>query len=391
SATSSPPPSAVPWIAATTGFEQFSIVSTTCGSHGFCGGLPNSVMSAPAKKVCPSQAMTTAFTLSSPSASAIASTRPWRTGVESAFTGGLFDSTISTSPCLRVEIGLVMALSITSSMSHLRPGRYGAADTVASGGTEPLVHGASGRGDEHGRTRGTQDARAQASDEGNQAQREGGRAECGPAHRKRRPADDPRRRPDVACRRTDLCGVGADGAGGPRERSRRAGADEGRASAAGRKAHRLGARHFRRILPGRGGVARDPRDSGAADAGHPHHPQGASGADERIPAAGRDRCAGGDLGRVRRLVPAQPDSHRERMKARVFITLKPGVLDPQGKAIHHALEGLGFSGVNDVRAGKLIELDLAEGTKDSEIEDMCRKLLANTVIENFRIERLQDA
>jgi phosphoribosylformylglycinamidine synthase len=79
------------------------------------------------------------------------------------------------------------------------------------------------------------------------------------------------------------------------------------------------------------------------------------------------------------------------MKARVFITLKPGVLDPQGKAIHHALEGLGFSGVNDVRAGKLIELDVAEGTTDSDLEDMCRKLLANTVIENFRIERLRDA
>ena len=79
------------------------------------------------------------------------------------------------------------------------------------------------------------------------------------------------------------------------------------------------------------------------------------------------------------------------MKARVFVTLKNGVLDPQGKAIHHALEGLGFGGVNDVRAGKLIELDLAAGTQDSEIEDMCRKLLANTVIENFRIERLQDA
>jgi phosphoribosylformylglycinamidine synthase subunit PurS len=75
------------------------------------------------------------------------------------------------------------------------------------------------------------------------------------------------------------------------------------------------------------------------------------------------------------------------MKARIFITLKPGVLDPQGRAIHHALEGLGFSGVNDVRAGKLIELDVDEGTKDSVIEAMCRKLLANTVIENFRIER----
>jgi phosphoribosylformylglycinamidine synthase subunit PurS len=79
------------------------------------------------------------------------------------------------------------------------------------------------------------------------------------------------------------------------------------------------------------------------------------------------------------------------MKARVFVTLKPGVLDPQGKAIHHALEGLGFSGVNDVRAGKLIELDLADSIVDSDIEDMCRKLLANTVIENFRIERLENA
>ena len=75
------------------------------------------------------------------------------------------------------------------------------------------------------------------------------------------------------------------------------------------------------------------------------------------------------------------------MKVRVLVTLKHGVLDPQGKAIHHALEGLGFAGVNDVRAGKLIELDLADDVLDSEIEEMCRKLLANTVIENFRIER----
>ncbi|QAY78413.1 phosphoribosylformylglycinamidine synthase subunit PurS [Sphingosinicella sp. BN140058] len=75
------------------------------------------------------------------------------------------------------------------------------------------------------------------------------------------------------------------------------------------------------------------------------------------------------------------------MKTRVYVTLKNGVLDPQGKAIHHALEGLGFSGINDVRAGKLIELDLAESVSDEEIESMCRKLLANTVIENFRIER----
>jgi phosphoribosylformylglycinamidine synthase subunit PurS len=79
------------------------------------------------------------------------------------------------------------------------------------------------------------------------------------------------------------------------------------------------------------------------------------------------------------------------MKARVFITLKPGVLDPQGKAVHHALEGLGFAGVQDVRAGKLIELELADGTSDTDIEAMCRKLLANTVVENFRIERSENA
>ncbi len=76
------------------------------------------------------------------------------------------------------------------------------------------------------------------------------------------------------------------------------------------------------------------------------------------------------------------------MKARVFVTLKPGVLDPQGRAIHHALEGLGFDGISDVRAGKLIELELADATSDGDIEAMCRKLLANTVIENFTIERV---
>ena len=75
------------------------------------------------------------------------------------------------------------------------------------------------------------------------------------------------------------------------------------------------------------------------------------------------------------------------MKTRVYVTLKNGVLDPQGKATHHALEGLGFAGVNDVRAGKLIELDLEEGVSEDDVEARCRKLLANTVIENFRIER----
>jgi phosphoribosylformylglycinamidine synthase len=75
------------------------------------------------------------------------------------------------------------------------------------------------------------------------------------------------------------------------------------------------------------------------------------------------------------------------MKTRIYVTLKNGVLDPQGKAIHHALEGLGFSGVNDARAGKMIELDLAANVSDEDVEAMCRKLLANTVIENYRIER----
>lgn len=74
------------------------------------------------------------------------------------------------------------------------------------------------------------------------------------------------------------------------------------------------------------------------------------------------------------------------MKARVTVSLKPGVLDPQGRAIAHALEGLGFSGVTDVRVGKLIELELADGTSKAEVEDMARQLLANTVIESFRVE-----
>ncbi|UYY59458.1 phosphoribosylformylglycinamidine synthase subunit PurS [Sphingomonas sp. S2-65] len=76
------------------------------------------------------------------------------------------------------------------------------------------------------------------------------------------------------------------------------------------------------------------------------------------------------------------------MKLRIFVTLKNGVLDPQGKAIQHALSGLGFDGVDDVRAGKLFELDVADTTSDAAVDEMCRKLLANTVIENYRIERL---
>ncbi len=77
------------------------------------------------------------------------------------------------------------------------------------------------------------------------------------------------------------------------------------------------------------------------------------------------------------------------MKARVTVTLKNGVLDPQGKAIQGALKSLGFEGVDDVRQGKLIELELATADRaeaEAEVTDMCEKLLANTVIENYRIE-----
>jgi len=75
------------------------------------------------------------------------------------------------------------------------------------------------------------------------------------------------------------------------------------------------------------------------------------------------------------------------MKTRIYVTLKSGVLDPQGKAIQHALDGLGFSGIGDVRQGKLIELEHDESVSDADLDGMCRKLLANTVIENYRIER----
>lgn len=77
------------------------------------------------------------------------------------------------------------------------------------------------------------------------------------------------------------------------------------------------------------------------------------------------------------------------MKIRVHVSLKPGVLDPQGRAVHHALEGMGFDGVHDVRVGRVIELDVADATTDAALDDMCRKLLANMVIENYRIEKLE--
>ncbi|WP_138934361.1 phosphoribosylformylglycinamidine synthase subunit PurS [Roseovarius arcticus] len=76
------------------------------------------------------------------------------------------------------------------------------------------------------------------------------------------------------------------------------------------------------------------------------------------------------------------------MKARVHIMLKTGVLDPQGEAVRHALGSLGFDGVNSVRQGKVIELDLKDGTDEATIKDMCERLLANTVIESYRVEIL---
>ncbi len=79
------------------------------------------------------------------------------------------------------------------------------------------------------------------------------------------------------------------------------------------------------------------------------------------------------------------------MKARVTVMLKNGVLDPQGKAVHHALTTLGFDGVDAVRQGKVIELDLTEtdaAKAEKTVGEMCEKLLANMVIESYSIEIL---
>ncbi|MCZ8153072.1 MAG: phosphoribosylformylglycinamidine synthase subunit PurS [Rhodobacteraceae bacterium] len=79
------------------------------------------------------------------------------------------------------------------------------------------------------------------------------------------------------------------------------------------------------------------------------------------------------------------------MKARVTVMLKNGVLDPQGEAVRHALGTLGFAGVEGVRQGKVIELDLAESDRakaEADVKAMCDKLLANTVIESYRVEIL---
>jgi phosphoribosylformylglycinamidine synthase len=80
------------------------------------------------------------------------------------------------------------------------------------------------------------------------------------------------------------------------------------------------------------------------------------------------------------------------LKARVHITLKTGVLDPQGKAIAHALGSLGFAGVENVRQGKYIEIDLADTDATaarSRVESMCQRLLANTIVEDYKVELIR--
>ncbi|MFK7876663.1 MAG: phosphoribosylformylglycinamidine synthase subunit PurS [Paracoccaceae bacterium] len=76
------------------------------------------------------------------------------------------------------------------------------------------------------------------------------------------------------------------------------------------------------------------------------------------------------------------------MKARVHVMLKTGVLDPQGEAVRHALGALGFDGVQAVRQGKVMDLDLADGATKEQVKEMCEKLLANTVIESYQIEMM---
>ncbi|MBL3704531.1 phosphoribosylformylglycinamidine synthase subunit PurS [Sulfitobacter sp. BDSS02] len=76
------------------------------------------------------------------------------------------------------------------------------------------------------------------------------------------------------------------------------------------------------------------------------------------------------------------------MKARIHVMLKNGVLDPQGEAVHHALGSMGFDGVQGVRQGKVIELDLDDSATEAQVGEMCEKLLANTVIESYQIEMI---
>ena len=80
------------------------------------------------------------------------------------------------------------------------------------------------------------------------------------------------------------------------------------------------------------------------------------------------------------------------MKVSVIITLKKDLLDPQGKIIHQTLDGMGFEGINEVRQGKYFEIDIKENEKEKsteKVEEMCKKLLANLVIENYKIIKSQ--
>ena len=79
------------------------------------------------------------------------------------------------------------------------------------------------------------------------------------------------------------------------------------------------------------------------------------------------------------------------MKVRILVRLKPGVLDPQGRAVHHSLDHMGFEGVEDVRIGRMIEMEVADGTDDATLNKMCEQLLANMVIEDFVIEKMEPA
>jgi phosphoribosylformylglycinamidine synthase len=77
------------------------------------------------------------------------------------------------------------------------------------------------------------------------------------------------------------------------------------------------------------------------------------------------------------------------VKAKIHVTLKPGILDPQGKAIEHALDSLGFNNTGNVRVGKYMEVDVNETDKvkaDAAVKSMCEKLLANTIVEEYRYE-----
>jgi len=132
--------------------------------------------------------------------------------------------------------------------------------------------------------------------------------------------------------------------------------------------------------------ARLPARAARLPARSPWHSEAAISSLSGSPAIRRDAIA------PRRVQAIGAASYRPNaqgappMKVRVLVRLKPGVLDPQGRAVHRALEGLGFAGVRDVRIGRLIELELADGTDQATITQMCEKLLANTVIEDFTIE-----